>query len=408
MTRIRLAALVVAVVALALLVGVGHAQLRSLVGPERQAIIYDGDLELDSGGIKVLPWGSGKAEPVYDETYIGPQVLKVTSQGPYQGIVLQLGRPADLNEFLASGYGYLDLRVLPAQARIETRRVEGEQLRQQMRTGAMGRGGAAGGRGGGGMRGGGGGGGRGGGGMRGGGGGGGRGGGGMRGGGGGGRGGGGMRGGGGGGGRGGGGMRGGGIRGGAAGTRGGTARAGQPGMPALRPGETESKALTARNLRLVLFTDKGMLVADAVPIGFEPRDERGWAPVTVPLAGFKGPKDATQVRAVAVFADESEVFYLGRIRLIEDKRPVEPTITAEPLFANLNQLVAFSVSLRGGPVDPIISWDFDKSNGIQKQAFGHEVKWLYKNPGDYMVTCTITDKAKVRAPATATVGIRAE
>ena len=367
MTRIRLAALVVAVVALALLVGVGHAQLRSLVGPERQAIIYDGDLELDSGGIKVLPWGSGKAEPVYDETYIGPQVLKVTSQGPYQGIVLQLGRPADLNEFLASGYGYLDLRVLPAQARIETRRVEGEQLRQQMRTGAMGRGGAAGGRGGGG-----------------------------------------MRGGGGGGGRGGGGMRGGGTRGGAAGTRGGTARAGQPGMPALRPGETESKALTARNLRLVLFTDKGMLVADAVPIGFEPRDERGWAPVSVPLAGFKGPKDATQVRAVAVFADESEVFYLGRIRLIEDKRPVEATITAEPLFANLNQLVTFSVALRGGPVDPIISWDFDKSNGIQKQAFGHEVKWLYKNPGDYMVTCTITDKAKVRAPATATVGIRAE
>ena len=217
-----------------------------------------------------------------------------------------------------------------------------------------------------------------------------------------------MRGGGGGGGRGGGGMRGGGIRGGAAGTRGGTARAGQPGMPALRPGETESKALTARNLRLVLFTDKGMLVADAVPIGFEPRDERGWAPVSVPLAGFKGPKDATQVRAVAVFADESEVFYLGRIRLIEDKRPVEATITAEPLFANLNQLVTFSVALRGGPVDPISSWDFDKSNGIQKQAFGHEVKWLYKNPGDYMVTCTITDKAKVRAPATATVGIRAE
>jgi hypothetical protein len=179
-------------------------------------------------------------------------------------------------------------------------------------------------------------------------------------------------------------------------------------MPALRPGETESKALTARNLRLVLFTDKGMLVADAVPIGFDPRDERGWAPVAASLSEFKGPKDATQVRAVAVFADESEVFYLGRIRLIEDKRPVEPTLTAEPLFANLNQAVTFSVALRGGPVDPIISWDFDKSNGIQKQAFGREVKWLYKNPGDYLVTCTITDKAKVRAPATAIVGIRAE
>jgi hypothetical protein len=157
-----------------------------------------------------------------------------------------------------------------------------------------------------------------------------------------------------------------------------------------------------------LFTDKGMLVADAVPIGFESRDERGWAPVNVSLGEFKGPKDATQIRAVGLFADQSEVFYLGRMRLIEDRRPVEATVTAEPLFARGNQVIAFSVALLGGPVDPVISWDFDKSNGIQQQAFGRQVKWLYRNPGEYQVTCTISDRAKVRAPASATVGIRVE
>ncbi len=87
----RITTPLLALLSLTLLVGLASAQLGgNLVGPEKQAIIYDGDLQSDSGGIKVVPWGSGKAEPVYDETYVGPQVLKVTSQGAYQGIVLQL------------------------------------------------------------------------------------------------------------------------------------------------------------------------------------------------------------------------------------------------------------------------------------------------------------------------------
>lgn len=131
MSRKRMAGLILALAVVVLGAGLGQAQIASLVGPEREAIIYDGDLQLDSGGIKVLPWGSGKAEPVYDKTYIGPQVLKVTSQGPYQGIVLQLHRPASLADFLGSGQGYLDLRVMPAQAYLAARRVQEEALASQ-------------------------------------------------------------------------------------------------------------------------------------------------------------------------------------------------------------------------------------------------------------------------------------
>ncbi len=206
---------------------------------------------------------------------------------------------------------------------------------------------------------------------------------------------------------GGGGMRGGGM-GGRGGARGGTARGGVAGAPALTQADLTEKQFTARNLRLVLFTDKGQLVADDVPVGIFPKDERGWTPVTVSLAQLKGPQGATQVRAVGIFSDESEVFYLGRVRLIEDNRPVDVTVKAEPLFARPDQVITFTASLRGGPVAPIISWDFDKSDGIQQQAFGPEVKYLYKKPGDYQITCTVTDKAKVRAPASATVGIKVE
>ena len=454
----------VALAAVVFVAGMGYAQLTSLVGPEREAIIYDGDLQLDSGGIKVLPWGSGKAEPVYDETYIGPQVLKVTSQGPYQGIVLQLARPVSIADFLDSGQGYLDLRVMPAQAHLAARRVQGEAEEAQRRAGGGMRGGAGargGGGGGGGMRGGGGGrggggrggggggmrgGGGGGGGMRGGGGaagggmrggGGGRGGGGaagggMRGGGGGrggggaagggmrGGGGGGMRGGGGGrggGGRGGGGggMRGGGgggggMRGGGGGTRAGaTPRAeAEPYAPEPEMLDPNAKRFTVRNLRLVLFTDEGMLIADSVPIGEMAKDEKGWTPVSVPLSKLKGPHGAKQVRAVGIFANESDVFYLGRVRLLRDSKPVELTVKAEPLYARPKQVIQFEATLRGGTVDPQISWDFDKQDGVQQQALGKTVKFVYKKPGDYLVTCTVTDKAGVRTPVTKVVGIKVE
>ena len=414
MSRIKLTCMIVAVALLA--AALAHAQLTgsltNLVGPEQQTLIYDGDLQLDSGGITVTSWGSGVAEPVYEEAYVGPRVLKVTSQGPYQGIVLQLGRPAELAEPLSSGSGYLELRILPAQPPLEFRQQEMEQRavrgagRGQGTRGA-GAGGRAG-RGGGGGRRGGGGGGRGG------------------------RGGGrfgaahpaittaaaqterfeitltgGM-----------GGMRGGpGMRGGRGGGRGegrgqgGGRRPGAGAAPGAgaRPGApAAANAFTLQALRAVLFTDKGMMVADSPPVGTLPKDGRGWTPVAIPLSGFEGAEGAQEVRAVGVFADESDVFYLGRVSLLIDRSPVELTVNADPLIARTDEVIELSASLRGGPIEPRVSWDFDEADGIQEQALGREVKYLYKKPGDYLVTCTVADRAGIRSPVTEVVGIRVE
>jgi len=410
MARKIIVNLVVAVVGLLCAGSVGKAQLTNLVGPDRETIFYDGDLQLDSGGVKVLSWGSGEAEAVYEQTYVGPQVLKVTSHGPHQGIVLQFDRPVDLKEFAGSPHAYIDLRVLPGQPSLKVRREQEELRRQEAR---MNRGMGGGGRGGGGMRGGGGGGSAAGG-MRGGGGGGGRGGagGGMRGGGGRGGGSGAVGGAGGGmGGRGGGG-RGGGGRGGAGRGGGRTTTQREP-EPEVRiqtqvARSSDANVFAARNMRLVLFTDKGQMIADAVPIMVDERDERGWVPVTAPLASLRGSEGATQVRAVGVFTDEAEIFYLGRVRLIADKRPAEVSVVATPQFARPNQIVEFRAKLRGGVIDPLITWDFDKTDGITDQAIGREVKFVYKEAGNYMATCRVTDKAGIREEVTANVGIRVE
>jgi len=433
---------VVVVGALAALgAAVGYGQIISLVGPEKEALIYDGDLAMDSGGIEITPWGSGKAEAVYDEAYVGPRVLKIESQGPYQGVVLHLNRPADLSEFVASGCGYLDLRILPGQPKRER-----AQVREQSRLGAgagglggrstsrLGGGGGLGGgaRGGGGLgggaRGGGMGGGARGGGMGGGGG--------MRGGGmgggamGGGMGGGGMRGGamgGGGGMRGGmgGGARGGGMAGGGGmrGGMGGGGMRGGPGAGATRqpgaPGATTGRApgaaaaagpkeLNLRSVRVVLFTDEGPVAAESPVVGTMPKDKRGWFPVTISLTQFRGIQNVKKVRAVGIFADEADVFYLGQVRLLVDRTPVSLELKAEPAIARVGKVIEFSAETRGGAIDPDITWDFNAADGLQEQAVGPKVKYVFKEPGDYMVTCTVKDKAGVRPAISKATGVHIE
>jgi hypothetical protein len=437
MSRVALLGLALAAGLVLAVFGVtaGRAQLASLLGPEKEVLIFDGDVQADSGGIKISSWGSGTAAPVYDQTYVGPQVLKVTSQGPYQGVVLQLGRPVDLQEFLSSSDGYLDLRLLPAQ--VPKPKETPEQARERrigraaggtIGGGRAGAGGAAGGTIGGG-RGGIGGGGLGGGGR------GGIGGGGMGGGGRGGIGGGGRGGigggglGGGRGGIGGGGMGGGGLGGGGRGGIGGGGRAGvvggrgavggaPTGQAATRPGAAAAprapapgeKALTLENLRLVFFTDQGVLVADPVRVGLQAKDKRGWIPVSVSLARFQGPEGAKSLRAVGLFAEQSDTFYLGQMRLLIDRTPVRVALKAEPAVARTGEVIAFSADLTGGPVDPLISWDFGEgeSEALREQAVGAKVKYVYKKPGDYLVTCTVTDRAGARPPVKQTTGVHIE
>ena len=469
MARVRTMAGVLAVAAGLALIGVTgvSAQLLGLVGPERETVIYDGDLKLDSGGIEVTPWGSGSYESVYDETYVGPEVLKVTSQGPYQGIVLRLNRPADLTEFTASGHGYLALRVLPAQGPkpvVAPSQTTGGS-RQQPTSGRPGstRGGTARGRRGGpgaagggpmgglrgpgaagggpmgGPRGPGAGGGGPMGGLRGPGAGGGpmgglrgpgAGGGGPMG---------GLRGPGAGGGGPMGGLRGpgaagggpmGGLRGPGAGRGGpmgglrgpGAGRGGPmgglgpgasgpaaPGAPAGAPGAAPAaNEVRLRHVRVVLFTDAGAMIADGVPVDGSIKDARGWIPVSIALSDFRGAPGSQKVRAVGIFADESDVLYVGRVSLLVDRSVVRATLKAIPSVARVGEMIEFSVTLKGGPIRPLISWDFDRADGIQREAVGGKVKYVYKSPGDYLATCTITDKAGVRAQMTEQIGVHVE
>jgi len=159
---------------------------------------------------------------------------------------------------------------------------------------------------------------------------------------------------------------------------------------------------------VVLFTDEGVMVADSIPVDGSVKDQRGWVPVSVALSDFKGAADASTIRAVGVFADESDVFYVGRVGMVVDRSAVRVTLKATPSVTRVDNVVEFTATLKGGPIAPKISWDFDKSDGIQRQAVGGKVKYAYKEPGDYLVTCAIADRSGVRAKMTQEIGVRVE
>ncbi len=376
----------------------GRAQLLSGLRPVQQTLIFDGDVKTDSGGIELLSWGSGKAEPVQETTYVGPEVLKITSQGPYQGVVLQLARPVDMTDYLATKDSYLDLRIRAAQIPPlrgkEARLQRLEEARSRTgglggaRTGGLGGGGGAGGRTGGG---------RGGrrgwlapgpagdaafevnltGGMM------------------------------------GGGRRGGGgrIGGGRGGRVGGRAAGAQPRTTRTQAqGATpQTKAFTATRLRVVLFTDQGPMMADSGLISEAMVDQRGWSSVVISLLRFKGAEGARELHALGVFADQPDVFYVGRIRLLSDRTPMKITIKVDPSITVTDQIVEFSAEMGGGAIEnPRFAWDFDESDGIQRQAVGKKVKYIYQEPGDYVVTCTMTDEPGIRDVVTEKAGVRVE
>jgi hypothetical protein len=199
-------------------------------------------------------------------------------------------------------------------------------------------------------------------------------------------------------------MRGGGGR--AGGTTGGGSQTTGRGQAA--KDQPKEIGFSARNLRLVLYTDAGTMVANEVPIAEGVKDDRGWYRVSWPVARFSQAAGATQVQAVGLFSDEAEVFYLGQVRLLIDRQAVKAAVKAEPGVTKTGAVVEFSTELTGGAIDPEVTWDFDEGNGVQKQAVGPKVKYVFKKPGDYIVTATIADRSGIQPEVKKTTGVRVE
>jgi hypothetical protein len=309
--------------------------LSSFACAAAEVVIYNGDAETDRGGIALGAWGSGHVAESYEVHYIGPRVLKVLSQGYYQGGVLTFKNPVPLEAFAFEPDSYLEFLVKPAvvlrQTQPQAAPTTGASTRQPA-AGASTRP-----------------------------------------------------------------TRGGMMPGGAARRGGAGTAARQPGTPQTgkKPAEADTgkPAFLLRSFRVMLITDKGQMMVDGWPIRNSVLTGGGWRRIAVPLSAFKSPagEQATLLKGLRLFADRADIFYIGQIRLMVDTTPLRAKVTAKPARAEAGSAVAFQAAVDAGNASTLISWDFDASDGIQVQAQGAKVEWRYEKIGEYVVTCTVSD-----------------
>ncbi|MCC6445739.1 MAG: PKD domain-containing protein [Armatimonadetes bacterium] len=326
-------------------------------------ILYRGDRAADTG-LSLGGWGSGKAEESTENVQLGTRSLKITTQGLYQGGRIALSQPIDISSGLSNPSLYLRVSV---------------KSKGQGTVGA-GPGGMMGGMGaGGGMMGG-------------------------------------MRPGGGmpgmGGGAGGGaGMPG--MGGAAAGTRssrssrssrsnrrtgagGGMMGGGMGGGMGRLAGQKDEYAAT--KMRIVLVSDTGKMVELTAPIPKPTTDSEGFVNVNLPLAGFKGDKEADfRLKDIVIAADVPDTLYIGEISSITDTSPITGS-TGGDQFVARGDTVEFAANVEGGAAILKYSWDFDDKDGLQEESTARNPTHAYKEAGDYVATLTVTDTSGVKQP----------
>ena len=148
--------------------------------------------------------------------------------------------------------------------------------------------------------------------------------------------------------------------------------------------------------RVQLTTDKGAAVLADYPIYPATRESDGWVKVAFPLSEFRGPI-GDQLDRIAIFAERSDVIYIGEVKLALNTAALEASPAAYPGTAQAGEAVTFLANATAGDAPIEAVWDFDNSNGVQVEATGTRVVNVYNKPGDYEATVTIRDATGANA-----------
>ncbi|NIM06254.1 MAG: PKD domain-containing protein [Armatimonadetes bacterium] len=282
--------------------------LAGLAGAAPELMIYNGDTLIDRGGISMGEWGSGHVVESYDVHYIGPKVLRVLSQGYYQGGVLTLENPASFQAFVSDPNAYFEFLVKP-----------GVVPRPSSATASRGGGGTA------------------------------------------------------------------------------------------AQQTTGRVAFLLRSFRVILVTDKGQMIVDGWPLRRSTLIGGNWRRLSIPLSAFKSASSepATLLTGLRFFANRADIFYIGQIRFVIDNSPIRVKVTAKPDRVDLGEKVTLEAEVDGGNAYTSVSWDFYEADGIQVDAQGPKVEWIYHIPGEHVVTCTVSDVLGTKETVTATTKVTA-
>ena len=343
------------------------ATLLSLAGTHQSgSTLYRPGISLKDQAISLRSWGSGICSETEEDAYEGTSSIRVTTKNLFQGGILTWEKPVDLASSFPDKANLLRITFKSLDATVSTGG-----------GGAIGGGGKGGGKGGGGFAGGFGA-----------------------------------------------GADGGQGRGGAPGGSGsGQGRPGAPGAGGAGlggGGGATAAPSTLKMMRIIINTTDGMKSEAFVPAATTVSVDRGWKQAGIPLQAIKGfDKTNKIVKTISFSGDVSTAFYLGDIRVINDRTPIKAETSFKTAVIGINNELTFSATGYGGSSVLKYTWDFDDADGIQADAEGQVVKYRFrtasndqKNPaslrpnGEFTVTLTVSDTYGLKDPYVTTIKVK--
>ena len=178
------------------------------------------------------------------------------------------------------------------------------------------------------------------------------------------------------------------------------------------PGGGAAAGSTLKSIRLIITTTDGKRSEAILQAATSSSNDRGWKQAGIPLQAIKGFQNTNKiVKSVSFAGDVSTAFYVGDIRVINDKTPVRGEPTFRTLQTEKNVTNVYSAIGFGGSSVLKYTWDFDDADGIQVDAEGQSVRYKYRiasddpaNPGSvrkdgvFVVTLTISDAYGLKEP----------
>ena len=177
---------------------------------------------------------------------------------------------------------------------------------------------------------------------------------------------------------------------------------------------------TLKMMRLIIATTDGMKSEAFVPAATTVSVDRGWKQAGIPLQAIKG-FDRTNkiIKSISFSGDVTTAFYLGDIRVINDRTPIRAETTFKKATCALNDTLTFAARGYGGSSVLKYSWDFDDIDGIQTDAEGPTVKYRFRKAsndlqnaasmrpnGEFTITLTVSDSYGLKDPYVTTIKVK--
>jgi hypothetical protein len=115
------------------------AALATAASAAQETVIYAGDLKASPSGLALGSWGSGTLTQVSEVQFQAGSVLKLTTQGYFQGGRMDFQTPLDISSFASQPNAYIEMQLRPFYAKSQPKPAETATATTATRATAMGR-----------------------------------------------------------------------------------------------------------------------------------------------------------------------------------------------------------------------------------------------------------------------------